>query len=314
MRIVSLLPGATELVCALGLERELVGVSHTCDYPDAARALPAVTRSRLGDESWSSEEIDHRVSRALRDGQSLIELDRELLAKLRPDLIITQEICDVCAVGAGAVRAAAAAIGGAAQVLPLDARTLGDVLALALALGEATGARQAAEQLAEELRSRIERVRERVRLASSRPRVALLTWLDPAFGPGRWAPELIAAAGGTPGLGRAGEPSRRVPWDDVIAFAPEVIVAAPCGLSLERALAEARALLPHRTGWQALPAVRRGRVFLADGDALFGRAGPRLVDGLELLAELLHPELFAGWSRAGAWAPLALAPARPIEV
>jgi iron complex transport system substrate-binding protein len=307
MRIVSLLPSATEIVCALGLEQSLVAVTHECDYPAAVHALPRVTRSRLGvTDQWSSEEIDHRVSRQLRDNLTLYDIDHQLLEALRPDLIITQSLCAVCAVEYSTFERA---VGGAPapRVLALAPRTLRDIAASMVAVGSVLAVEQRARQLAAEFEARIERVRERA-AGRRRPRVAFLEWLDPAFGPGHWMPELIEAAGGLAGFGRAGEAARRVPWDDVIAFAPEVIVAAPCGFTLARTVAEAQELLPRRAGWHALPAVRRGRVFLADGSAYFSRPGPRIAAGLELLAELLQPDLFAGCAPELAWAPLGATP------
>jgi iron complex transport system substrate-binding protein len=157
------------------------------------------------------------------------------------------------------------------------------------------------------LRARLERVRERAAQIEARPRVACLEWIDPPFGPGHWLPEMIALAGGAPGLGEAGADSRRISWGDMIAFAPEVIVVTPCGFDLERTTAEALRVLPYRTGWEALPAVRAGRVYAVDGNAYYSRPGPRIVDSLELLAELIHPTHFAGWGPAGAWRPLQIA-------
>lgn len=318
MRIVSLLPSATEIVCALGLEESLVGVTHECDYPASVRGLPVVTRSLLEQGELSSEEIDHRVSRQLRDGLSLYELDRELLAELRPDIILTQELCAVCAVSHGAVQSAVRDVsahhGAAPLVLSLEPRSLRDVLASIASVGAAAGLERRAAGVVAALTARVERVRERAARAASRPRVAFLEWLDPAYGPGHWVPELIQTAGGRAAFGKAGAPSRRVPWDDVIAFAPEVIVLAPCGFGLDRSLAEAQEVLPRRTGWRALPAVRRGRVYLADGSAYFSRPGPRIVESLELLAEIVQPDLFAGWGPRGAWAPLETTQAPAIEV
>ncbi|MFO7168401.1 MAG: cobalamin-binding protein [Chloroflexota bacterium] len=306
MRIVSLLPSATEIVCALGLEDALVGVTHECDYPAGVRELPVVTRSLLDHHDWPSDEIDHHVSRQLRDGLSLYELDSELLLELRPDLILTQSLCAVCAVSYGAVQRVVSDITDifapvAPRVLTLEPGTLADVLQTFVAVGAAAGVEQRAERLVAEVQARIERVRERVQQARTRPRVAFLEWLDPAFGPGHWMPELVELAGGKPGLGRAGAASRHVPWDDVIAFAPEVIVVAPCGFGVQRALKEAAEVLPRRHAWGALPAVRRGCVYVADGSAYFSRPGPRIAESLELLAELVHPELCDGWGPAGAW-------------
>jgi iron complex transport system substrate-binding protein len=318
LRIVSLLPSATEIVFALGLEDALVGVTHECDYPPAARSRPIVTRSLLDHTGATSEDIDHAVTQQLQDRLSLYELDRELLAQIMPDLILTQALCEVCAVAYGDVEQAVRDISAedriqAARVLSLEPRGLQDILSTIEQVGVAAGAELRAAALVSELRVRIERVRARAALAERRPRVACLEWLSPTFGPGHWLPELVELAGGRSGLGAPHSDSRRVAWDDVIAFAPEVIVVTPCGFDLPRTVDEARRVLPGRTGWEALPAVRQGRVYAVDGNAYFSRPGPRIVDSLELLAELIHPELCAGWGPRGAWQPLVNARPRMIE-
>lgn len=309
MRIVSLLPSATEIVYALGLGDSLVGVTHECDYPTEVRARLVVTRSLLDHSTSSSAEIDEAVNQQLRDGLSLYALDQALLAELRPDMILTQALCEVCAVSYGeverAVRDVSAGFGDLApQVLSLEPAGLDDILKTITIVGTTLGVQQRAADVVAALRARTERVRERAALAPRRPRVACLEWIDPPFGPGHWLPELIELAGGQPGLGKAHADSRRIAWDDVIAFAPEVIVVTPCGFDLSRAMEEALRVLPYRTGWEALPAVRKDRVYVVDGNAYFSRPGPRIVDSLELLAELIHPDLFAGWGAHNAWQPL----------
>jgi iron complex transport system substrate-binding protein len=306
MRIVSLLPSTTEIAFALGLGDEVVAVTHECDFPPAARALPVITASALDHSDASSEEIDAAVRGQLRDGISIYSLDEALLARLQPDLILTQALCDVCAVSFGTVERAAGAIGGAPLLLSLEPTSLAGIFGTILAVGGATGRRAAAEELVAALKQRVATVRERAATATTRPRVACLEWFDPPFGPGHWLPELVELAGGKPGLGRAEEPSRRISWGDVIAFAPEVIVLTPCGFDIERTAREAAEILPHRMGWSALPAVRAGRVYAVDGNSYFSRPGPRIVDSLELLAELIHPELFAGWGPAGAARPVTI--------
>jgi iron complex transport system substrate-binding protein len=318
LRIVSLLPSATEIVYALDLGDSLVGVTHECDYPEPARVKPVVTRSLLDHTSSTSEEIDQAVSQQLQDGLSLYELDRNRLAELAPDLILTQALCAVCAVAYGdverTVRDVSAEYGGIApRVLSLEPHSLDDILTAIEQVGAATGAAARAVALVAELRARVAGVRVRAAAAKRRPRVACLEWLSPTYGPGHWLPELVELAGGRPGLGVAHANSRRVAWNDVIAFAPEVIVVAPCGMDLRRTVEEAQRVLPSRTGWNALPAVRQGRVYAVDGNAYFSRPGPRIVDSLELLAELIHPELFAGWGPPAAWQPLAVAQPRLIE-
>jgi iron complex transport system substrate-binding protein len=318
LRIVSLLPSATEIVYALDLGDSLVGVTHECDYPQPACVKPVVTHSLLDHTSSTSEEIDQAVSQQLRDGLSLYRLDRDRLAALAPDLILTQALCEVCAVAYGeverTVRDVSAEYGGIApRVLSLEPQSLDDILTTIEQVGTATGAEPRAIAVVAELRARVARVRMRAVTAKRRPRVACLEWLNPTYGPGHWLPELVELAGGRPGLGVAHANSRRVAWNDVIAFAPEVIVVAPCGMDLRRTIEEAQRVLPSRTGWNALPAVRQGRVYAVDGNAYFSRPGPRIVDSLELLAELIHPELFVGWGPRGAWQPLAATQPRLIE-
>ncbi|MEF3272865.1 MAG: cobalamin-binding protein [Chloroflexus sp.] len=298
MRIVSLLPGTTEIVCALGLGNHLVAVTHECDYPPEVRGLPVVTRSMLDQpDDLSSAEIDAAIRERARNDLSIYQLDHELLATLQPDVILTQSLCDVCAVPLRQVERAATS--SAALVLSFEPSNLSGIFGSIKAIGRALGVAERAEALVNELTMRVERVRAQATQARYLPRVACLEWIDPVFGPGHWLPELITIAGGQPVLGTAGERSQRVAWPDVIACAPEVIVVMPCGFTLERAVAEARSILPQRAGWHALPAVRSGRVFAVDGNAYFSRPGPRIVDSLELLAELIHPELFAGWGPQG---------------
>jgi iron complex transport system substrate-binding protein len=309
MRIVSLLPSATEIVYALGLGDALVGVTHECDYPADALAKPIITRSLLDHTQATSAVIDQTVSGQLRDGLSLYALDRALLAELRPDVILTQALCEVCAVAYGeverAVRDVTAEFGGVApQVLSLEPLCLDDILATIAVVGAISGSAPQAAAVVAGLRARIERVRERAERSATRPRVACLEWIDPPYGPGHWLPELIALAGGTAGLGEARADSRRIAWSDVVAFAPEIIVVTPCGFDLRRATGEALRVLPAMSGWAELPAVRDNRVFVIDGNAYFSRPGPRIVDSLELLAELIHPELFTGWGPRDAWQPL----------
>lgn len=319
VRIVSLLPSATEIVYALGLGESLVGVTHECDFPADARTKPIVTRSLLDHVDLLSAEIDMAVRQQLEDGLSLYALDQALLAELAPDVILTQELCAVCAVPYDQVERATRDVseqGGrpTPRVLSLDPHGLDDILATIGAIGAAVGAAERAAEQVAALRARIDRVRERADAATTRPRVACLEWLDPIYGPGHWLPELVALAGGQPGIGTPHADSRRVLWGDVIAFAPEVIVVTPCGFDLARTVEEARQALPSRTGWEALPAVRSGRVYAVDGHAYFSRPGPRIVDSLELLAELIHPELFAGWGPPDAWQPLVAAGGRRAQL
>jgi iron complex transport system substrate-binding protein len=319
MRIVSLLPSATEIVCALGLSDALVGVTHECDYPPAACQKPTVTHSLLDHSESSSEEIDDAVRQQRRDDLSLYALDRDLLAALHPDLILTQALCEVCAVPFDTVQRAVRDVttefaGVAPKVLSLEPTSLADILATIRIVGAAANVVWRADEVVAGLRARVERLCQQVAAIRARPRVACLEWIDPPYGPGHWLPELVALAGGTPGLGEAGADSRRISWGDMIAFAPEVIVITPCGLDLDRATDEALQVLPYRTGWEALPAVRSGRTYVVDGNAYFSRPGPRIVDSLELLAELIHSEHCAGWGPPDAWRRLqAAAAAAPYK-
>lgn len=292
MRIVSLLPSATEMLFALGLGDQVVAVTHECDYPPEARAKPHLTRSRLRPDMTSGE-IDAAVSAEIgSDAHSLYTIDRELLARLAPDLIVTQALCEVCAVDYDEVLDAVKALPKRPEVINLEPTSLGDVLSDIARLGEATGQREAAGRLLADLNARIERVRARVARTRRRPRVGFLEWLDPLFCGGHWNPELVELAGGEDGIGRKGQDSVRISWERVRLFAPEVLVISCCGFSEERARQDLPTIeaLP---GYAELPAVRAGRVHVVDGASYFSRPSHRLVDSLELLARLVHPRLFA---------------------
>jgi iron complex transport system substrate-binding protein len=288
VRIVSLLPSATEIVCALGLQDQLVGVSHECDYPAAVQRLPKVT-SALVSSAASSGEIDRQVRERLQAAQSLYVLDVPLLVSLRPDLIVTQTLCNVCAVGEDAVRRAMRDLGGGAEVVTLEPQSLADVFASIEQVAEAAGVPQRARELVGALKARVEAVRERAASCGRPlPRTALLEWLDPPFSSGHWNPELVRLAGGVEGLGREGQPSRTLSWDEVHAWQPEVVLIACCGFTAQRAFQEADCLCSVDK-WNDLPAVKNGRVYVTDGSQYFNRPGPRLVDSLEILAHILNP-------------------------
>lgn len=289
MRIVSLLPSATEIVHAVGLGDRLVGVSHECDHPPAVRALPRVTRSLLP-AAGSSAAIDAAVRDRVRRRQPLYALDGPLLARLRPDLVVTQALCDVCAVAEGEVAAALGGPPGSPRVVTLEPHRLGDVLAGMQAVAEAAGAAESGRVAVVELHRRIDAVAARSAAVASRPRVTLLEWLDPPFTAGHWSPEIVRLAGGTEVLGREGERSRAVAWEEVRAADPEVLIVACCGFDVARTRQELP-LLAGRPGFHELACVRSGRVHLMDGNAFFSRPGPRLVEALEALAHLLHPEV-----------------------
>jgi iron complex transport system substrate-binding protein len=293
MRIVSLLPSLTELVCALGRGDELVGVTHECDYPPGVEFLPHLTRSRIAAEATSAA-IDRAVS---EQGGSLYDLDAATLAELRPDLILTQEQCDVCAVNEATVRRTAAGLPGSPRVESVNPTDLAgifamfqDVAALIDAEPEAEALRTAFDDLAEAI---VLRVGDR-----RRPRVLLLEWFDPPFSSGHWNPELIRLAGGFEAVARAGERSRRLGWDEVAAAEPEVILLSPCGFTIDRSETELPVLYD-RPAWRALEAVQAGRVALVDGSAYFSRPGPRLKESLAIAAAAIHPEVCADLAPAG---------------
>ncbi len=288
-RIASLLPSATEIVFALGLGDSLAGVTHECDYPQAARGLPHLTRSLIP-AGLTSGEIDLAVNAGLRDRHTLYALDSDLLARLQPDLVLTQSLCEVCAVPRSEVEASVCAMPRQATVLSLDPTSLDDVLADIGRVGEATGTAAEAARYVAGLTSRIEAVRDAA-ANSPRPRVFSAEWLDPIFCAGHWLPGMVELAGGQEALGRPGSDSVRTPWEAVRDYAPEVMVLMACGFDASRTLAEA-ACMTRRDGWRDLPAVKSGRVFVVDGNAYYARPGPRLVDGLELYGRMIHPELF----------------------
>jgi iron complex transport system substrate-binding protein len=282
VRIVSLVPSATEMLFALGLGGDVIAVTHECDYPEAAQELPKVTRDVLP-AGLSAAQIDAAVKERTLCGQSIYELDAELLRDLRPELIVTQALCSVCAVSYDDVRALAEEIDPRPRVVSLDPRTVGEVLGDARTLAEATDRRDAALELVAEAAGRIDRVRLAVR-GARRPRVVALEWLDPPYVAGHWTPQLIDYAGGEDVLGFAGEHSEERSWDQVAAAEPDVVVVMPCGFDAEIAHREAEM---HRDQLAALGA---GEVVAVDAAAYFSRPGPRIVDGLELLAHILHPE------------------------
>ena len=287
MRIASLLPSATEIVCALGLADCLVGVSHECDYPaDVVAALPKLTRSAIP-HGLSSAEIDATVSERLRRGESLYLLEGETIEALQPDLLITQELCDVCAVSYNDVCNLARWLPNNPQVISLTPPDLQGIFADVTTIAAATGVPARGERLLDQLQTRLATV-ERAVADRPQPRVFGLEWLDPPFAAGHWVPQMIALAGGEEVLGRAGEKSFRVTWEQVIAAQPEVILLMPCGYSQEAAQHEWEAL-PKPTGWERLPAVQQGRVYALDANSYCSRPAPRVVDGVECLVRLFHP-------------------------
>jgi iron complex transport system substrate-binding protein len=283
MRIVSLVPSATEMLFALGLGPELVAVTHECDYPAAALKLPRITRDVLP-SGLSAAQIDAAVKERTLAGESIYELDEDALHELAPDLIVTQALCSVCAVSYDDVRAIAEEISSQPLVISLDPHTVGEVLGDARTIAQATDRKDAAVELVSVAAERIDRVRVAVRNAP-RPRVVALEWLDPPFAAGHWTPQLIAFAGGVDVLGLPGENSEERTWQEIEAAQPDIVIVMPCGYDAQIAHREAEM---HR---DELAAIGAGEVVAVDASAYFSRPGPRIVDGLELLAHILHPEL-----------------------
>lgn len=291
MRICSFLPSATEIVYALGLGDSLHGVSHECDYPEEARAKPRVVTSRIDSDRLGSAEIDRLVSELMSKGEPLYEVDAAALERARPDLVITQELCEVCAVSLDDVQAAIAGLPHAPQVISLDPHGVKDVLTDVVRVGRAAGAEEKAEQVSAAARERLDRVSAAVAQSGTRPKVVCVEWLDPLIVAGHWVPEMVSLAGGVDGLAQPGGPSRRVGFDELAACDPDVLMLMPCGMDADRA-AEEFENLPDRERWQGLSAWRAGAVYSVDSGSLFSRSGPRLVDGVELLAAILHPAAF----------------------
>ena len=280
MRIVSLLPSATEIVYALGLGDQLVGVTDECDYPPEARRVRVVTRSALP-AGAAPAEVDRLVSASVGVGEPIYRLDRDAVRELRPDLVLSQDLCAVCAVPSGHVTEALDVLGCSAEVVSLDPNGLADVLDSVRQVAKAAGVEERAEEVVASLAQRVEAVRAAV-AGRARRRVFALEWSDPPFNGGHWVPEMIEVAGGTPVLGNPGTPSARVAWEDIARAAPDVTVFMPCGYELEAAVDEARRTLIDR-------AELGGELVVVHANAYFSRPGPRLVDGVEVLAAVLHP-------------------------
>jgi iron complex transport system substrate-binding protein len=291
LRICSLLPSATEIVCALGARDQLVGVTHECDFPSSVASIPKVTRSNIP-ANFSSAQIDAAVSSSLQSSGSLYELDLPALERLQPDVVITQRLCDVCAVPYDRVQDAVANLGSHPRVLNLEPSSLADILDCIRLVGQAIGRSASADALILSLHHRIDAVRSRTQSLAPRPRVFCMEWVDPPYCGGHWMRELVEIAGGRDDLSNHRRPSHRVDWRRVLDFSPEVIVLTCCGFDLARCAQEAEILATFE-GVHALPAAKSGRIFATDGSAYFSRPGPRIVDSLEILAHLVHPELFA---------------------
>lgn len=295
-RIVSFLPSATEMICALGLEDRLAGITHECDYPASVRRKPVVVRSAVAVETMTQAEIDKAVTERLRNGLSVYQVDEKVLREIGPDLILTQDLCQVCAPSGNEVTQALNLLPRKPEILWLTPKSLQQIDDNLREIGEATGCLRKAEELIAAGRARLEKIRAITDTILSRPRVFCMEWIDPVYCSGHWVPEMVRIAGGVDELSRQGTDSIRVAWDDVLRWAPEVLLIMPCGCHLSKVM-ELAPSLSNLPGWADLPAVRAGRVYAVDANSYFARPGPRVIDGTELLAHLIHPELFA-WSGA----------------
>ncbi|MCY4653017.1 MAG: cobalamin-binding protein [Dehalococcoidia bacterium] len=292
MRICTFLPSATEIVYLLGLGDSLHGVSHECDFPPDAVAKPKVVRSRFDPDTLSSSEIDKLVTEMMMRGENIYEVDEDTLTEAQPDLVITQQLCEVCAVSFEEVQQAVQSLDSPPEVLSLDPHGIDDVLDDILRVGAHTGRSSSAHHAVFNLRARIDSVRRSLAQAENTPTVACIEWLDPVIAAGHWIPEMVKIAGGRDVLVSPGSQSPRLDMQKLLDADPDVLVLMPCGMNVAQARAEFD-VLTNRSEWQEMSAVRNGRTYVVDSGALFSRSGPRLVDGLEIMARIMHPDLFS---------------------
>jgi iron complex transport system substrate-binding protein len=299
LRIASLLPSTTEILCALGLEENIVGITHECDFPESIQNKPHLTSSRISHETMSSAEIDHAVRSQLDGHGSIYDLNAKLLAELKPDLILTQELCEVCAVSYKTVQKAAKMFVADAKVVSLEPNTIGDIFENIKTVGELCGAREKAEKVVANLENRLTKVREKSENLKKRPRVFMLEWLEPPFAPGHWTPEQVEIAGGHCLLGKAGEKSQTTTFEKIFGEQPEILVLIPCGYytkDIVRQLVQTK----FPSNWRELAAVKNDNVWAMDASAFFSRPAPRVIDGTEILAKIFHPDIFGEPSEAEA--------------
>jgi len=300
-RIVSFLPSATEMACALGLGDRLMGITHECDYPPEVKSKRTVVHSSLPIETMTQPEIDAAVSARMRQGLSLYQVDEAAVREIAPDIILTQDLCQVCAPSGNEVSQLLKRLPNQPRILWQTPKTIGEIFDAMRELGEATGCEAAASTLIRDGRARLDQIAAKTS-GLQRPRVFCMEWMDPIFCCGHWVPEMVRIAGGQDDLGREGSDSVRVSWDEVRRAAPDVVIVMPCGFDLEKTAAESARLSSYE-GWRDLPAVRSGRVYAVDANSYFARPGPRVVEGTELLAHLIHPTRFA-WNGPPAYRAL----------
>lgn len=288
LRICSLLPSATEIMYALGIEHQLVGVTHECDYPSGALSKPIVTKSKIT-PLLSSRAIDFRVKQQLAEVGSLYSLDATLLESLKPDIILTQQLCTVCAVSYENVARIAHQLGRKPQIVNLEPSSLEGIFQNIVTVGLLTGTSERAEKIVQNFRKRVSRIADVVRGLEEKS-ILCLEWLNPPFCAGHWIPELVELAGGVDMLGEKHQPSRQVAWDEILSYNPDIIVIMCCGFSVQRTIKELSIL--QNSTFENLQAVRSGRVYVVDGSSFFSRPGPRIVDSLEIMATIIYPDMF----------------------
>ena len=288
LRIASLLPSATEIAFALGLGDQVVAVSHECDYPPEASSRPVLTKSAIHQKTHRSLDVDREVEKR---GSDIYKIDEKLLEELKPDLILTQELCAVCAVSYTKVKEAARVLDADTKIVSLEPNNLEEIIDNIRLVGKITGKASQAEELASRLSQRIDKVKEKTKRVQHRPRVFFMEWLEPPWAGGHWIPQMADYAGGLEGLGNLGRPSQKISWNSVVQYQPEIIVLSPCGYDLKGVKAESHVLASY-PDWDKIPAYKNSKIYAVNASAYFSRPGPRVVDGLELLAHIVHPELF----------------------
>ena len=289
MRICSFLPSTTEIICALGLEENLTGITHECDHPEAVTAKPRVIMSSIDHKELSSREIDELVAKNSNEGKSTYLVDLEKLKEASPDIIFTQGLCEVCAVSGNQVLEAVDVLENRPEIISLEPGTVDEVLDSIITVGEATGKAKEARELVANLKRRINSIRSITERERDKPRVFCLEWLDPPFVAGHWVPDMVEIAGGENGLRNKGEISVKVKWEDIVEFAPHYIFVMPCGFDIDKTLNEIDSVTSN-TIWNDTPASQKGNVYIVDANSYFSRPGPRIVEGIEIIARTIHPD------------------------
>jgi len=295
MRICSFLPSTTEIVYELGLGDNLVGVTHECNYPTEVKEKKTVIMSFLDHKKLSSREIDDLVTKNAIEGKSTYLVDKNALKEANPDIILTQKLCEVCAVSGNQVMESVEVLGHTPEIISLEPTTIYEIFDTITTIGEAIGTQERAKEITDSLKARVERIRSQLKNERDRPRVFCLEWLDPPFVGGHWVPEMVEIAGGENGLGKPGEPSFKATWEEIVDFAPQMLFIMPCGFDIEKTIDELD-VVTSKDEWFALPATNKGEIYIVDANSYFSRPGPRIVDGLEILAKAIHPEIIKNYS------------------